>query len=67
MTNSIPKSINHRLYNKLKQYKPDSFIYTEKQLNFNRYRNKLKKTITRAKRSYYKDLFRQYKFNMKKT
>ena len=53
MTNGILKSINHRnrLYKNLKQYKPDSFMYTEKQLQFNRYRNNLKKTITHAKRS----------------
>ena len=58
MTNGILKSINHRnkLYKNLKQFKPDSFIYTEKQLHFNRYRNELKKTITHAKRSY-KDFF----------
>ena len=69
MTNGILKSINHRnkLYKNLKQFKPDSFIYTEKQLYFNRYRNELKKTITHTKRSYYKDFFKQYKFDMKKT
>ena len=69
MTNGILKSINHRnrLYKNLKQYKPDSFMYTEKQLQFNRYRNELKKTITHAKRSHYKDLFKQFKFDMKKT
>ena len=57
MTNGILKSRNHRnrLYKNLKQYKPDSFMYTEKQLQFNRYRNELKKTITRAKRSHYQD------------
>ena len=42
-------------------------MYTEKQLQFNRYRNELKKTITRAKRSRYQDLFKQFKFDMKKT
>ena len=69
MTNGILKSINHRnrLYKNLKQYKPDSFMYTEKQLQFNRYRNELKKTITHAKRSHYQDLFKQFKFDMKKT
>ena len=69
MTNGILKSINHRnrLYKNLNQYKPDSFMYTENQLQFNRYRNELKKTITHAKRSHYKDLFKQYKFDMKKT
>ena len=69
MTNGILKSINHRnkLYKNLKQFKPDSFIYTEKQLYFNRYRNERKKTITHTKRIYYKDLFKQYKFDMKKT
>ena len=69
MTNGILKSINHRhrLYKNLKQYKPDSFMYTEKQLQFNRYRNELKKTISHAKRSHYQDLFKQFKFDMKKT
>ena len=45
------KSINHRnkLYKNLKQFKSDSFIYTEKQLYFNRYRHELKKTITHTK------------------
>ena len=42
-------------------------MYTEKQLQFNRYRNELKKTITHAKRSHYQDLFKQFKFDMKKT
>ena len=42
-------------------------MYTEKQLQFNRYRNELKKTITRAKRFHYKELFKQFKFDMKKT
>ena len=69
MTNGVLKSINHknRFYKNFKQFKPDSFIYTEKQLYFNRYRNELKKTITHTKISYYKDLFKQYKFDMKKT
>ena len=71
MTNGILKSINHgnKLYTNLKQFKLDSFIYTEKQLYFYRYRNELKKTITHTtcKRSYYKDLFKQYKFDTKKT
>ena len=69
MTNGKLKSINqrNRLYKNLKQFKPDSFIYTENQLDFNRYRNELKKTITHAKRSYYKDLYKQYKFDVKKT
>ena len=64
----VLKSINqrNRLYKNLKQFKPDLFIYTEKQLYFNRYRNEPKKTITHAKRSNYKDLFKQYKFDIKK-
>ena len=54
LTNGILKSINqrNRLYKNLKQFKPDSFIYTEKQLYFNRYKNELKKTITHAKRTF---------------
>ena len=62
MTNSILKSIIHinRLYKNLKQYKLDSFMYTEKQMQFDRYRNELKKTNTHAKRSHYQDLFKQF-------
>ena len=69
ITNGIIKSINHRnkLYKKLKQTKPDSFAYIEKQTHFNRYRNNLKKIMLHAKRSHYKDLFEQFRFDMKKT
>ena len=37
------------------------------QANFNRYRNDLKKTITHAKRYYYKTLFDRLKIDIKKT
>ena len=35
--------------------------------NFNKYRNTLNKTITNAKRVYYKEIFNLYKHDMKKT
>ena len=37
------------------------------QTHFNRYRNNLKKIMLRAKRSQYKDLFEQFKYDIKKT
>ena len=47
--------------------KIDSFEYVIKKSEFNRYRNALKKIITHAKRLYYKNLFDQFKYDMKKT
>ena len=41
--------------------------YITKKSNFNRYRNTLNKTITNAKRVYYKAIFNLYKHDMKKT
>ena len=48
------ESINNRnrLYKNRKQFKPEF---------------ELKKTITHAKTSHYKDLFKKFKFDMKKT
>ena len=70
MTNGMLKSINHKntlyMYRNLKQLKSDSFMYTEKQLHFNRYRNERKRLLM-PKRFHYKDLFKQVKFEMKKT
>ena len=43
-----------------------SFEYVIKKSEFNRYRNALKKIITHAKRLYYKNLFDQFKYDMKK-
>ena len=59
ITDGIIKSINHRnkLYKKLKQTKPDSFVYIEKQTHFNRYRNNLKKIMLHAKLSHYKKIY----------
>ena len=47
--------------------KTDSFDYIIKNAEFNRFRNVLKKTITHAKRLYFKRLFDQFKHDMKKT
>ena len=46
--------------------KIDSFEYVIKKSEFNRYRTALKKIITHAKRLYYKNLFGQFKYDMKK-
>ena len=69
ITNGILRSINSRnkLYKKLKKTKIDSLSYITKKTNFNRYRNTLNKTITNAKRVYYKAIFNLYKHDMKKT
>ena len=55
------------MYKKLKKTKIDSLSYITKKTNFNRYRNTLNKTITNAKRVYYKAIFKLYKHDMKKT
>ena len=69
ITNGTLRSINSRnkLYKKLKKTKIDSLSYITKKSNFNRYRNTLNKTITNAKRVYYKAIFNLYKHDMKKT
>ena len=56
ITCGITKSINHRnkLHKILRQTNSDAFCYSKKQTAFNRYRNELKKTITRGKRLHYK-------------
>ena len=66
ITNGILRSINSRnkLYKKLKKTKIDSLSYITKKTNFNRYRNTLNKTITNAKRVYYKAIFNLYKHDM---
>ena len=69
ITNGILRSINTRnkLYKKLKNTKIDSPNYITNKTNFNKYRNTLNKTITNAKRVYYKEIFNLYKHDMKKT
>ena len=69
ITNGILRSINTRnkLYKKLKKTKIDSPNYITNETNFNKYRNTLNKTITNAKRVYYKEIFNLYKHDMKKT
>ena len=52
---------------KIKKTKIDSLSYITKKTNFNRYKNTLNKTITNAKRVYYKAIFNLYKYDMKKT
>ena len=69
ITDGIIKSINHRNkpYKKFKQFKPDSFVHIKKQTHFNRYRHNLEKIMLHAKRFHYKDLFEQFKYDIKKT
>ena len=69
ITAGILKSINHRnkLYKNLKQTQIDAINYLAKKANFNQYRNRLNKTIALAKRMYYKHIFDQFKYDMKKT
>ena len=57
----------NKLYKKLKKTKIDSPNYITNKTNFNKYRNTLNKTITNAKRVYYKEIFNLYKHDMKKT
>ena len=68
ITNGILRSINTRnkLYKKLKNTKIDSPNYITNKTNFNKYRNTLNKTITNAKRVYYKEIFNLYKHDIKK-
>ena len=69
ITNGILRSINTRnkLYKKLKKTKTDSPNYITNKTSLNKYRNTLNKTITNAKRVYYKEIFNLYKYHMKKT
>ena len=69
ITNGILKSINNRnkIYNKLKQCRIDSIDYITKKTDFIKYRNTLSKTITNAKRVYYKQIFDRYKYDLKKS
>ena len=55
------------IYHHKKKTKIDSLSYITKKTNFNRYRNTLNKTITNAKRVYYKAIFNLYKHDMKKS
>ena len=69
ITAEILKSINHRnkLYKNLKQTQIDAINHVAKKANFHQYRNRLNKTIALAKRMYYKHIFDQFKYDMKKT
>jgi len=69
MTNGILRSINHRsrLYKKLKQTHVDNINYIHRKINFNKYRNTLRKVIDKAKKIYYTNLFDRFKNNIKKT
>ena len=55
------------MYKKLNKTEIEALGYITKKTNFNRYRNTLNKTITNAKRIYFKAIFNLYKHDMKKT
>ena len=69
ITAGILKSINHRnkLDKNLKQTQIDAINYVAKKANFYQYRNRLNKIIALAKRMYYKHIFNQFKYNIKKS
>ena len=65
----ILKSINRRnkLYKNFKQTQIDALSYVTKKITINQYRKRLNKTIALAKCMYYKHIFDQFKYDMKKT
>ena len=69
ITYGILRSINQRnkLYKKFKQAKPETEDYIIRKEAFIRYRSTLRKTMRTAKKTYYYNLFEQYKSNLKKT
>ncbi len=69
ITFGIIQSINQRnkIYKKLKQTNVESNAYHMQKLTFNHYKNTLRKTIARAKKSYFNNLFDRYKHDLKKT
>ena len=69
VTKGIIKSINtkDKMYKKLVQSRCDSDLYGTLKAHFNKYRNILKKTIAKAKRIYYVDVFNRFKNNIKQT
>ena len=69
VTKGIIKSINtkDKMYKKLVQSRCDSDLYGTLKAHFNKYRNILKKTIAKAKRIYYVDVYNRFKNNIKQT
>ena len=67
VTKGIIKSINTKdnMYKILVQSRCD--LYETLKAHFNKYRNILKKTIAKAKRIYYVEVFNQFKNNIKQT
>ena len=61
-----PINDRNKLYKKIKKAKIDSLSYMTKKTNFNRYGNRLNKTITNTKRVYYHEIFNPCKHDMKK-
>ena len=69
VTNEILHSIKHRdyLYKKLKCTPPDSPTYGALKINFNTYKNILRKMIREAKCTYYSNYFSKFQNSMGKT
>ena len=69
LTTGILNSINSKdkLYKTLVQTPKDSPIYSDLLSNFKVYKNIIRRSIMHAKRDYYKNVFRMYSFNLKKT
>ena len=55
------------MYKKLFQSRCDSDLYETLKAHFNKYRNILKKTIAKAKRINYVEVFSRFKNNIKQT
>ena len=53
------------MYKKLVQSRCDNELYEVLKAQFNKYRNILKKAISKAKRMYYVNVFTQFKNNIK--
>ena len=69
LTRGILNSINSKdkLYKTLVQTPKDSPIYSDLLSNFKVYKNIIRRSIMHAKRDYYKNVFRMYSSNLKKT
>ena len=69
LTTGILNSINSKdkLYKTLVQTPKDSPIYSDLLSNFKVYKNIIRRSIMHAKRDYYKNVFRMYSSNLKKT
>ena len=69
VTKGIIKSINtkEKMYKNWSNLGVTGTLYGTLKAHFNKYRNILKKTITKPKRIYYVDVFSRFKNNIKQT